>query len=399
METQSFRLLKLKLISLIILTLPLYSIAAGGFVKNPITPINQKHGYDIKLDEAMRIKDDTGDFFFKYIMAVRVAPDGSIFVKDKRELLKFTQDGKFVTNFYKHGQGPGEALYIDNFIVTEDNLIFHDSRQDKVLIFHHKSLELKNEFRLESQGLYSLVAVEKKKLYFVKSSIPDTNGKAEIIEIEKKIISTSYTGKILENLATFPTKYFVVKTGDKFMSDSRSDFLVCSGGPGLLLVSHTPEYTISLYDFRKNQLVNRFSREYPRIEADGESRQYAPGGNYGKISIDGKRFIDVPVAKYHPDIQQLMPYKDKLLAITSTVITGKNTNGKSKKVLVDVFDRKGAYIDNFFFVLPEGKEIIPWRIHYWIKYIDGDYLFASEQDQDGNRVLKKYRISFPSDKL
>jgi hypothetical protein len=42
---------------------------------------------------------------------IKTAPDGSIFVLDEKQFLKFDKKGKFIKNLFKKGQGPGEFLF------------------------------------------------------------------------------------------------------------------------------------------------------------------------------------------------------------------------------------------------------------------------------------------------
>lgn len=62
----------------------------------------------IWLTEVWRISDDHGEFYFRRPFNLQIAYDGTIFIADEAELLKFSPDGKFQRNLYEKGQGPGE---------------------------------------------------------------------------------------------------------------------------------------------------------------------------------------------------------------------------------------------------------------------------------------------------
>ena len=66
---------------------------------------------------------DSEDFFFKNPDNIKISADGSIFLSDENEILKFTPDGRFLLNYYKSGQGPGEATSVSAFIPQADNSI------------------------------------------------------------------------------------------------------------------------------------------------------------------------------------------------------------------------------------------------------------------------------------
>lgn len=369
---------------MILIFLLFVSVLSGiDVINNPEKPINPRAGYHLDLEERMRIIETASDFYFRYVIDVKIGSDGSIFILDQRELLKFDSNGTFITNFYKHGQGPGEATYISNFLVKGKNLIVFDGSQSRVLIFDHETRQLIKEFKLNFIGFYELVEADTDKLFFLHRTIPDTGGKVEVFDIEMKLLSITFEEKFQKELFTFPMKYIALRAGERNFSDSRAKFLTSEAGKNFLYISHTPEYEVVLYDYEANRVVNRFTRKYTRVATTPETKKYAPGGNIGKFSIDGKQFFSVAVDEYLLDIQELVTFKNKLWVITSTVSGG-------NRVLVDVFDDKGRYVDNFYLQCP--KDSNPYQISTWIKSVNGNYLFTAEQDEDGNLFLKKYEV-------
>jgi len=362
------------------LSLNIYSIE---LLINPQKPINPKAGYILNLKKKMKIADDGEEFYFRYIIDVKISSDSSIFLLDQRELLKFESDGKFVANFYKHGQGPGEATYVSNFLIKDNRLIVFDGSQSRVLIFDHETQKLKKEFKLDFIGYYEFIEANDDVMFFLHRVIPDTRGKVEVFNLEMKFLSIPFKGHQPRELRTFPMKYIALRAGEKSFSDSRAKFLSCSAGKNLLFISYKPEYEIIVYDYELNRIINRFKRKYKRILTTTETKKYAPGGNIGKFSIDGKQFFDVPVDKYLLDIQQLLYFNNKLWVITSTVFKG-------NLILVDVFDKEGRYLDNFYLKCPDNSN--PYRASSWIKAVKDSYLYTAEQDDDGKLFLKKYEI-------
>lgn len=77
-------------------------------IENPEKPLSKNAGRVLKLQEVLRITDESGDFYFKYPRDFMVAYDGSIFFRDDEQILKFSPEGNFISNFFKKGQGPGE---------------------------------------------------------------------------------------------------------------------------------------------------------------------------------------------------------------------------------------------------------------------------------------------------
>jgi len=84
------------------------SASIGQIIENPSEAAAKDAGRLLKLIEVWRINDETGGFFFKRPANFRIADDGSIFIADSDQLLRFSSDGKFIKNLLQKGQGPGE---------------------------------------------------------------------------------------------------------------------------------------------------------------------------------------------------------------------------------------------------------------------------------------------------
>ncbi len=84
-------------------------------IENPDKPLSKKAGRILKLKKVLRIGDVGDEFYFRFPRNLKVSPDGSIFIQDIDQLLQFDQNGKFVRNFFKKGQGPGEMGYVVNY--------------------------------------------------------------------------------------------------------------------------------------------------------------------------------------------------------------------------------------------------------------------------------------------
>ncbi|MGB2763397.1 MAG: hypothetical protein WBC20_03200, partial [Candidatus Aminicenantaceae bacterium] len=67
-------------------------IFAQEIIKNPEKPSSKKAGRILKLEEVFRITDESGDFYFRYPGDLKVAPDGTIFIADEDQFLKFSSD-------------------------------------------------------------------------------------------------------------------------------------------------------------------------------------------------------------------------------------------------------------------------------------------------------------------
>ena len=84
--------------------------------------------------------------------------------------------------------------------------------------------------------------------------------------------------------------------------------------------------------------------------------------------------IKLPERKYKNDILGLFLNKGNLWVKTSK-------SAKKKGVLIDVFNKEGKYVDNFYINL-EGS----------LMATDGDSIFVKESDKDENIHIVKYKI-------
>jgi 6-bladed beta-propeller len=353
-------------------------------IKNSLLPLNKSNGKTITFKEVLRIQDSDPGFFFKYPKNIKTSNDGSIFIMDKKQLLKFDGQGKFLRNFYKYGQGPGEIISLSNYLLDGNRIIIHDSAQNKIIIFNHISGEKVDEFRFLNPGYLKLLYQSGERLFFRRSETPETGGKLKLFDVEVSLIQVTNRGHQVEKKIGFPIKHLIIRSGERYFSDQRDRFIFCFPGPDVLYVSHTSGYNVKQYSFTSNSIIREFNRQYKRVKVSDETKKYAPGGNFGKISIGGDQWFKVPVAEYHPDIQKLVYIKNQLWVITSTY-------DKAGRVLVDIFTNNGVYADKYYLNVP--PEIEPFRIHHWILGNDSDSLFLVEEDKMGQRYIKKCTIS------
>ncbi len=351
-------------------------------IANPKKPRSQNAGRIVKLQEIMRIDDKNEGYFFQYPNNLKIAADGSLFMKDKNQFLKFDRDGNFKGNFFRPGQGPGEFQFIENYMLHDENIVIFDRPLSKILFFTQEG-ELVSELKLRIPGLDSFLTKYGENYFFFKSTPPETKGVPEIVELEENLIAVMPDGETMRHVMAFPRPYMIMKAGNNSFIDPRARLSICFIDESTVFLTHTPEYMIKLVSLKENKVQFQFSREYERVKPTEESKRYAPGGNYGKISIGGAWF-EAPVAKYHLDIQMIFLVEEKLWVVTSTVEEGKG-------ILVDVFDRDGNFEDNFYLSYPEG--VVPYSVSSWIKTASGDFIYTLEKGEAEEVFIVKNRIA------
>jgi hypothetical protein len=365
---------------IILLPLFLFLIAISFFaqtiVENPEKPLNRNWGRTKVLEEAISIEDIGRDYYFRYPLNLKVAPDGSIFVQDSEQLIQFDSSGKFIRNFFKKGQGPGEMEDMSNYCFVDNKLIVHDREPNKILLFDLNGQFIR-EFRIrQSQPFLMLLFFYKDIYYFLKFGIPLIEGNAAIVDHPQIIMAFSEGSNELKEMTSFPTKSFVARVGMARGAISINDLITTRYREKYLFLSHTPEYLVKLYELDKNQVVRAFKRKYKRVKSEIDEPEK------GLIILNGVKFGEPP-QKYLNDIFSLFIFKDKLWVMTSKV-------EKDKGILIDVFDSGGKYIDNFYLKFPEKFDTKILRNIQM--YVYGGDIYCIKRKEDGTFAVKKYKI-------
>lgn len=118
---------------LILLMVTISIVSSQVVIENTEKPLNPNAGRVLNIEEVFRISDESGEFYFKYPKNLKISPDGTIFVCDENQLLKFDKNGNFKQNFFKKGQGPSEFTYMGNYYLKEDKIIIHNTTLNKLV--------------------------------------------------------------------------------------------------------------------------------------------------------------------------------------------------------------------------------------------------------------------------
>ena len=119
------------------------SVFGQTAIENPDRPAMKSAGRRFELIEIWRITDPGDPFYFKSPRNLRIGPGGAVFVQDQDQILEFDVEGRFVRNYFKKGQGPGELNSVRAFIPTAEALIVQDIGSQKVVWFDRKGACLK----------------------------------------------------------------------------------------------------------------------------------------------------------------------------------------------------------------------------------------------------------------
>jgi hypothetical protein len=341
--------------------------AAPQIVENPKKPPSPDAGRVVPLKEIARITDEAGKFFFVQPLAVFAGADGSIYVQEYKQFLKFDAMGKYLGNLLKRGEGPGE--FNDNLtdvIVRRDDILFYSSNNLKFVRIDPEG-NLLEDRRFAQTPFMNLLGLRGRRFFFLKferGEFPRVNG---IYENNLRLIIVPEKGDMIETSDLMPmTSARVFRTG------SVSSMTISRAIPEWVddrdvFLFHSPEYLIKHLDLETGE-VRAFRRDYDRVKYD-----YKPVKGYPEEVIP----------KCHNDLCRLLWRKGRLWAVTSTF-------DPKKGILVDVFSRAGTYLDNFYLPLFKIRRNNPQ--YYAPMAIHGDFLYLLEADEDDLISLVKYEI-------
>jgi hypothetical protein len=360
-----------KAITILSLILLPFANAAPQVIENPDKPQSKTAGRVIELKEVLKITDEGGEFFFKYPRSPKIGRDGSIFVQDNEQVLQFDKQGKFIRNYFKKGQGPGEMSYALAAIPDAQGLCIQASGPGKLVWFDELGKLLK-ERPVRPSGRMSLFlqAFFGDTYYFSGSEFPRLTGEAQYFENPYSIVAMKDGSEELKSLQSFPVKQFVVTSGGGGGMISIGPFLAVPYQSRYLIVIHTCEYLIKLLDSRSNTVVRTFNRKYARVE----SPPIKPENNKPMMMINGKTYSRPP-QKYLNDISAVYIVKNAIWIVTST-------KDSKKRVLIDVFNAEGAYTDSFYLSVPADGQFV----------ITDEYCLTVEKNPDETYAIKKYEF-------
>lgn len=345
-------------------------------VENPEEPSNPDAGRILKLKEELRITDEQGGFYLKNPYNIKISSDGNLFICDEDQFLRFDDKGEFLANLFRKGQGPGEFERIENYLFRDDQIIVHQSRPNKIVRMDRQG-ELIEEFKPETP-VSKLLVYFNDTFFMGKSSFPQLKkpgGEPEIIDVDWNLINVFEGGVTEETDYHFPVKWIAKRLEKAIIANFIVDFTAVPYMKKYLVIHHTQEYLLKLFDLEKNQLVRSFSRDYKRVKRK-------PDKTTLKGVSPNTYTLGLP-NEYHNDIQKMLVHEEKIWILTSTL-------EKNKGVLVDVFDKEGLYIDSFY--LPLAENITLEGLSQLSLCVIENFLYIVEKDENDIPSIVKYRI-------
>lgn len=353
------------------ISLFLAAVGSAQVIENAAKPPSAKAGRVVSLKEVARITDEQGKFLFVQPFNVLTGHDGSVYVQESQQLLKFDAQGRFVKNLLKRGQGPGELDdNLTDVIVREKDIILWSSNNYKLIRLGLDGRLIEDK-KLVQGFLGSLLGAFGGRYVFLRrdmdqaSSRPRTSG---IFETPRRLVIVPENGEAVATPVLMPMTEAIHFRPGSVSSSTISRAMPVAAGEREVFVFHTPDYLIKLLDLGTGEVVRSFRRPYDRVKYD----QKVPPGYPAEL-----------LPKFYNDLCRLLWRQGNLWAVTSTF-------DKNKGILVDVFSREGQYLDNFYLPLFKIRRNNPQ--YYAPMAVWENYLYLLEADEDDIISLVKYEI-------
>jgi hypothetical protein len=249
------------------------TVLAGQKVfDNPAKPAAKNAGRIVALEEIVTVRDGVEAFYFEWPRNIQAAADGSFFLVSKNQLLQFDASGRFLRNYYKQGQGPGEMQYGASYGFDGRSLVAFSF--PKVLRFELDGRYL-GEYRVNPKaGSVNFLDAFGGRCLFVKYAFPAGKAESEVVDMPQILISVSENGESIRELSSFPIKAYVMRSGGGGGAIYYLNrLLIASVGDGRMFISHTQEYLVKLYDSGSDRVLRTFRREYDRVPLTAEEKE------------------------------------------------------------------------------------------------------------------------------
>jgi len=356
----------MKRISWLLLFFIFISINAQQILKNPKKPLNDNAGRVLNLTEVMRIDGEGEGYYYNGANELQIDKAGNIYLRDvwssnmRAHLPKFSPDGRYLTDLYKQGEGPGEVQSTYDFALSEYNVYVFDYVKRKIIAMEQDGDFIK-EFKI-IDSFSEFIGVFEDWLVFSRRDRPFERKTSRLYDQNNVIVFISKKGKDKKDFYTFTNKEFYISLaqGGGWMS---WDPFIITMGDNKLFACYTREYLIEVLDLKTGEIISKFKRDYPRIRykmRDGEKKFFSKH--------------NPPKKKHDTDIKNLFFNRGFLWVKTST-------EDKKKGHLFDLFDSRGRFVDSFY-VNIKGR----------ILKIENSFLYSSESDEEGLPYIVKYKI-------
>ncbi len=373
----------MKKIILLVIILILSLVCLQAEIRNEDRPL--RGAWSFELQEEWRI-DRAGEDILARVQTFQIDSDGRVFLYEARHnrFYVFDVNGRFLFTFGKQGEGPGEYRMAFTFFLVDDLLIVPDQGR---LHYFRKDGTFQHTVLLPQSMLMPRLFLDSRRFLAVREGEPE--GKATD---ELEIFHTA-TGE-RQSLLTIQAETALtakLESGGRTMvmkmkiSDA-TPMVVAALHGDTLFYGKNDLYRIVKCDLNGREKMS-FSipgRTRKRISAQAKKRRISA------MSTGGSRIpaeMQEQLLKSMPDLATL--FSRISIEEDGLIYVYLNDPDRENSRLIDVFSPRGEYLYRASFQLP-GELIITGPF-----LIKGDRLLVYAEDEEGERLLIRYRINKP----
>ncbi|MBN1938074.1 MAG: 6-bladed beta-propeller [Candidatus Aminicenantes bacterium] len=321
-------------------------------------------------------ENDASGIVLNQPFQVRVAADGTVFILDWGDtcIKVVDENGKFVRQIGRKGQGPGDLDTPAWFDVdAAGNIFLADSRNMRVSRFDREGNYI-SSYRMEKFS--SEIRVDKSgRLFLEETGRGDTELTSEFTKIQNtfSLVRSEKDGKNPVRIGPFQAEVtLMLRRGDSVVSAGSPNSPMTGWGVdpnGRIWAGYNGTYEIGVYDAEGKPLF-RFNREFKPLKSK----------SFAKLDLAGQKATTL--SEHLPAFVQDFFFDDAGNAwfrLFRNEPDEKDEKAKNEPYLYDVFSPEGVYLK---------QVIIPFRL----SQVRKDRMYAIVETEEGFRVLKCYRF-------
>jgi len=336
----------------------------------------------VVLEETWRVVDRPGAFYFSSPGPPQIGERGFVWVADEGQLLLFSPQGKFIRNYFKKGQGPGELGDLAGFIPESDRVLVFNRNPNKMIIFDREGNVLQEASMPSTLGYAGLLGGRDGRFFFFREYFQSTGGQAVFLDVPVRLLSAA-PGDAEARMEGpwFPKRHFVRDTNYLknvyYVQIARAD-------ESTFLIAYNGGYDIRRLDLDRMEISPFISRDYHKIKIRPEWKSpkdkfYAPSQTLsgGEVRVFEHETLD--------DVLKIWVLSGKIWILTSTFDEAR------RLARVDVYDLKGSLLGSLMLPMPRGLEWM--RLSYAPLTLHDHGLYVLVPTETETLELVRYSLS------
>jgi hypothetical protein len=313
--------------------------------------IGDIHGIDkapvVVLEESWRIVDQPGAFYFSSPEPPQIDERGFVWVADEGQLLLFSPQGKFIRNFFKKGQGPGELSDLAGFIPESDRVLVFNRNPNKMIVLGREGDVLQEASMPSALGYARLLGGRKGRFFFFREYFQSTGGQAVFLDVPVRLLSAGPgDAEARTEGPWFPKRHFV---RDTIYLKNVNFVQIAGADEATFFIAYNGGYDIRLLDLGRMEISPFISRDYRKVKIRPEWKTPKDKFRAPSQTLSGS---EVKVFEHETldDVLKIWVMGGKIWVLTSTFEEAK------RLARVDVYDLKADFLGSVMLPVPRGLE-------------------------------------------